>query len=98
MSFTCGITFLANMISACPRSLTNFFAKFSLKNSGIVGIPFLMAFKAIFSAGSIPNILHPFSMKRLKNVPSLLAISTTYGAVFFLCKSLPKAFSANSQL
>ena len=71
------------MISACPVSLASLFAKFTLKKSEIVGIPFLEAVFAILSAGSMPKILQPFSMNLLKNVPSLLAISTTYGVLFF---------------
>ena len=58
--------------------LTNILlANFSLKNSGIVSIPSLVALAAISEAGSIPKTFRLYFLKNFNKVPSLLPMSTT---------------------
>ena len=55
----------------------NQFTDFLSNNPCNVFIPFLFAILAIFSAGSIPNILIFFFFNRSNNIPSFEPMSTT---------------------
>ena len=72
---TCGITFL-QIIKFGLNIFLIFFEVFILKKLGIVFIPFLDAFFAIFFAGSTPSkLLNPSSFNPCRKKPSLLATS-----------------------